>query len=62
MQNDLASMTDWVSYVRLSPESEYFFEKIEQFANLQTMPLKDGEVNGYWHQLAGFCRLQENLA
>lgn len=62
LQNDLASMTDWVSYVRLSPESEYFFEKIEQFANLQTMPLKDGEINGYWHQLAGFCRLQENLA
>ncbi len=61
LQNDLPSMQGLVHYVRLSPEQEGFFSKLQQFSSAQAAPLQPNEVNGYWHRLAGFCQQTQNI-
>lgn len=61
LQNDIDSMAGWVHYVRLSPDHQQFFQQVEQFATRTPRALEPHEVNGYWHQLAGFRRHQESI-
>ncbi len=61
LQNDLPSMQGLVHYVRLSPEPEGFFSKLQQFSSAQAAPLQPNEVNGYWHRLAGFCQQTQSI-
>jgi O2-independent ubiquinone biosynthesis protein UbiV len=56
LQNDLPSMQGLVHYVRLSPEPEGFFNKLQQFNDGISAPLGPQEVNGYWHRVAGFSQ------
>jgi O2-independent ubiquinone biosynthesis protein UbiV len=61
LQNDLPSMQGLVHYVRLSPDSQDFMEKLAQFSQGVAAPLQTNEVNGYWHRLAGFTQLGPNI-
>lgn len=58
---DLPSMQDWVDYVRLSPEMDGFFENVAAFAAGTTQPIPATDVNGYWHQVAGFRHTLESI-
>lgn len=61
LQNDLGSMHGWVDYVRLSPEMDGFFDKVQLFATGINQPLPQHDVNGYWHQVAGFRQTSETI-
>jgi len=62
--NQLPQMKEFVDVVRLSPQPEETFDWLERFiANEQgqaPVKLPQGDVNGYWLQLAGMELAEQN--
>lgn len=59
--NEVPTMTGLVDLVRLSPQPEGTFDWLEAFRSAgegaERRPLAAGDVNGYWHKMAGVVQL-----
>lgn len=61
--NDLAGMHGLVDVLRLSPQPQDTFAWLERFraasqaAHHDRQPLPEGDVNGYWHKMAGVAQV-----
>lgn len=59
--NEMAGMDGLVDVVRLSPQPEETFDWLETFRRAckepHRQPLEPGDVNGYWHTMAGIVQV-----